>query len=45
LNAQAINWISQYGQNAADAAKLDKSTEVILLAISSVESGWGRAHS
>jgi len=28
LNAQAINWISQYGQNAADAAKLDKSTEV-----------------
>ena len=41
LNAQAINWIKQYGGTAAQAAVLDNSDEAILLGLSSVESGWG----
>ena len=41
LNAQAINWISQHGADAAAAAKTIVSTEAIILGLSAVESGWG----
>ena len=40
-NAQAISWISQYGVAASAAAGQISSTEVIILALSAVESGWG----